>query len=245
MYAQPTVSGHTTNEITQAHVALSTAYNSLKTRLIRSETEKEALKRELRATQSKPQTSDSPTMRRSPQHDRSLNPQRHEFVPNDPNILRKKLNNGLARQEPDSVHARHGSWGYANDNPHAEGQYCKLLEIQLSKVEEERCRLQEELREVRLKLTEMSLKSDQSKRHQVGVVAQPDPSMVALQRDLQQQVVELTGQNEMLDHRYRDSLREKDVLKSTIVALKKQLSEKPQRDRSPSTSMARIGKNGA
>ena len=202
---------------------MSTAYNSLKTRLLKSEAEKQELKRELKGMHSHYREKDqsSPTMQRTPQV--SSGP---ELALNGSHILRQKQN--VACREDSNTHQRHGSWGYSNDHLRTENQYLKLMEVQINKVEEERNRLQTELKEVRLKLAEYSMKSDQVKAKE-----QQNMCNVSTHRELARQLAEakerltvLSEQNQTLLKSEKDLKCEKEVLQDKIVSCEKLLSIK-------------------
>lgn len=223
-------------EVSPAHVALNTAYKSLKTRLLRSEAENKKLQRRLTKMSSPTDTSvpNSSSAAKVPQED--------SVGEVHGNLLRPKVTQRIANQD-NINHQRHGSWGYTNDRPGETGQYCRLLEIQLAKIEEERDRLRSELKDVRVKLTDQTLRSENTKRQETEHL-QHIKRLQEQVRTAELRVADAGHQHEMLQKQVRDAQVERGELKSKIRSLERSLTEntKP----APRTSRAHPAeKNGA
>ena len=210
------------SEASSAHVALNTAYNSLKTRLLRSEEENRNLQRRISKMTSHGTSSPKRRNSKTPQEDSPVDRSA---------ILRVKAVDGVASQDGVN-HQRHGSWGYASDRTADSNtnQYCRLLEIQLSKIEEERDRLRSELKDVRVKLTEQTLRSESTK-HSGGEHTQQVDQLQQQVRAAELQVADAGHKCEMLQKQVRDAQEERSELKAKIRSLERAIAENAKQSR--------------
>ena len=138
-------------------------------------------------------------------------------------MLRPKATDKFATQDRVS-HQRHGSWGYTNDRPGESSQYCRLLEIQLSKIEEERDRLRCELKDVRVKLTDQTLRSENTKRAESEHLQRIEQLQQQV-RASELQVADARHEQELLQKQVRDAQVERGELKSKIRSLQRTVTE--------------------